>query len=388
MAQRDYYEVLGVAKTASQDEIKKAYRRMASKYHPDKNIGKEEEAEKQFKDVQAAYEVLSNEEKRRMYDQYGHDAVNGQGGAGGFGGGFGGFGGQGGNADFSDIFGDMFGDIFGSGGGGRRSSGPRAYRGEDVAYQLDISLEEAVFGTNARIKTNIRSTCDHCDGTGAEPGTSITTCDTCHGAGQVRMSQGFFSVQQPCPTCHGRGKIIKNPCKKCNGSGSEYKTQTLEVKIPTGVDTGNNIRLEGKGEAGVNGGPNGDLYVQINVRPHPIFKREGQNLHCTVPISFVTASLGGEIEVPTLDGRVNLKIPAETQTGRVFRLRGKGVRSIRGEYQGDLLCTVNIETPVKLTTEQKEILKQFGETLGEKHNPQEKGFIDRVKDFLDNLKKK
>lgn len=381
MSQRDYYEVLGVAKSASQDEIKKAYRRMASKYHPDKNIGKEEEAEIKFKEVQAAYEILSDDEKRRMYDQYGHDAVNGQGG--GFGGGGFGGGGFGGFGDMDDIFSQFFG-----GGGGARSSGPRPYKGDDIGYQLDISLEEAVFGTTSRIKTNIRSTCEHCDGSGAEPGTPITTCDTCHGAGQVRRSQGFFSVQQPCPTCHGRGKIIKEPCKVCRGAGTEYKTQTLEVKIPAGVDTGNNIRLEGKGEAGGNGGPNGDLYVQINVRPHPIFKREGQNLSCVVPISFVTATLGGEIEVPTLDGRVNLKIPAETQTGRVFRLRGKGVKSIRGDHQGDLLCTVNIETPVKLTSEQKDILKQFGETLGEKHNPQEKGWLDRVKDFFDDVKKK
>lgn len=381
MSQRDYYEILGVAKSASQDDIKKAYRKMASKYHPDKNIGKEKEAEEKFKEVQGAYDILSDEEKRRMYDQYGHDAVNGQGGAGGFGGG--GFGGFSGFGDMDDIFSQFFG-----GAGGGRSSGPRAYKGDDVGYQLDITLEEAVFGTTSRIQTNIRSTCEHCDGKGAEPGSSITTCDTCHGAGQVRRSQGFFSVQQPCPTCHGRGKIIKNPCKVCRGSGTEYKTQTLEVKIPAGVDTGNNIRLEGKGEAGGNGGPNGDLYVQINVRPHQIFKRDGQNLHCIVPISFVTAALGGEIEVPTLDGRVSLKIPAETQTGRVFRLRGKGVKSIRGDHQGDLLCTVNIETPVKLTNEQKEILKQFGETLGEKHNPQEKGWLDRVKDFFDDVKKK
>lgn len=383
MSQRDYYEVLGVSKTATQDEIKKAYRKMASKYHPDKNIGKEEEAAEKFKEVQTAYDVLSDDSKRRLYDQYGHAGVNGQ--AGGAGGG--GFGGFSAGGDFGDMFGDMFGDIFGNA-GRRGSSGPRAYRGDDVGYQLDITLEEAVFGTTSRIKTNIRSTCEHCDGTGAEPGTAISTCDTCHGAGQIRRSQGFFSVQEPCPTCHGRGKIIKTPCKVCRGAGSEYKAQTLEVKIPAGVDTGNNIRLEGKGEAGVNGGPNGDLYVQINVRPHPIFKREGQNLSCAVPISFVTAALGGEIEVPTLDGRVNLKIPTETQTGRVFRLRGKGVKSIRGDHQGDLLCTVNIETPVKLTNEQKDILKQFGETLGEKHNPQEKGWLDRVKDFFDDVKKK
>lgn len=382
MAQKDYYEVLGVAKTATADEIKKAYRKMAMKYHPDRNVDNKEEAEEKFKEVQQAYEILSDEEKRRTYDQYGHDAFNGQGNPNGFGGGgFGGF-----SGDFGDIFGDVFGDIFN--GGGRRSSGPRVYRGDDIGYNLVITLEQAVFGTTETIRVPTNVTCDHCNGSGAEPGSSVSTCETCHGAGQVRMSQGFFSVQQTCPTCHGRGKIIKDPCKKCHGQGSVHKTQTLEVKIPAGVDTGNRIRLEGKGEAGENGGPNGDLYVQIQVKSHPIFKREGQNLHCVVPISFPTAALGGEIEVPTLDGRVNLKIPAETQTGRVFRLRGKGVKAINNSSMGDLYCTVTIETPVKLTNEQKDLLKQFAATLGEKHNPQEKSWLDRVKNFFDDVKKK
>lgn len=378
MAERDYYEVLGVEKGASKDEIRKAYRRLAMKYHPDRNADKKEEAEEKFKEVQKAYEVLFDDEKRQMYDQYGHAGVNGQ--AGGFGGGAGGFGG----ADFGDIFGDMFGDIFGGGG---RSQANRAYRGEDIGYQLDITLEEAVFGTTTRISVPTTVHCHHCNGSGAAAGSEPVTCPTCHGQGQVRMSQGFFSVQQTCPDCQGRGKKITNPCTNCHGTGQERKTKTLEVKVPAGVDTGDRIRLSGEGEAGVNGGPSGDLYVQIRVKKHAIFTRDDQHLHCEVPVSFVTAALGGEIEVPTLDGRVNLKIPAETQTGRVFRLRGKGVKPVRGGAQGDLLCAIKVETPVKLSNDQKEMLRKFGETLGENHVPQQNSWLDGVKKFFDGLGK-
>lgn len=378
MAERDYYEVLGIEKGASKDEIRKAYRRLAMKYHPDRNADKKEEAEEKFKEVQKAYEVLFDDEKRQMYDQYGHAGVNGQ--AGGFGGGAGGFGG----ADFGDIFGDMFGDIFGGGG---RSQANRAYRGDDIGYQLDITLEEAVFGTTTRISVPTTVHCHHCNGSGAAAGSEPVTCPTCHGQGQVRMSQGFFSVQQTCPDCQGRGKKITNPCTNCHGTGQERKTKTLEVKVPAGVDTGDRIRLSGEGEAGVNGGPSGDLYVQIRVKNHAIFTRDDQHLHCEVPVSFVTAALGGEIEVPTLDGRVNLKIPAETQTGRIFRLRGKGVKPVRGGAQGDLLCAIKVETPVKLSSDQKEMLRKFGETLGENHVPQQNSWLDGVKKFFDGLGK-
>ncbi|NLD08422.1 MAG: molecular chaperone DnaJ [Xanthomonadaceae bacterium] len=378
MAERDYYEVLGIEKGASKDEIRKAYRRLAMKYHPDRNADKKEEAEEKFKEVQKAYEVLFDDEKRQMYDQYGHAGVNGQ--AGGFGGGAGGFGG----ADFGDIFGDMFGDIFGGGG---RSQANRAYRGDDIGYQLDITLEEAVFGTTTRISVPTTVHCHHCNGSGAAAGSEPVTCPTCHGQGQVRMSQGFFSVQQTCPDCQGRGKKITNPCTNCHGTGQERKTKTLEVKVPAGVDTGDRIRLSGEGEAGVNGGPSGDLYVQIRVKKHAIFTRDDQHLHCEVPVSFVTAALGGEIEVPTLDGRVNLKIPAETQTGRIFRLRGKGVKPVRGGAQGDLLCAIKVETPVKLSSDQKEMLRKFGETLGENHVPQQNSWLDGVKKFFDGLGK-
>ena len=381
MSERDYYEVLGVSKTATQDEIRKAYRRLAGKYHPDRNIDNKEEAEEKFKEVQKAYEVLFDEERRKMYDQFGHAGVNGQAGQGGFGGGFGGAG------DFGDIFGDMFGDIFGGRGGGGRSSGPRAYRGDDIGYQLDITLEEAVFGTTTRITVPTTVHCHHCNGSGAAEGSEPVTCTTCRGAGQVRVSQGFFSVQQTCPDCHGRGKKITNPCTHCHGSGNVKKNKTLEVKVPAGVDTGDRIRLSGEGEAGENGGPNGDLYVQIRVKKHAIFTREDENLYCEVPVSFTTAALGGEIEVPTLDGRVNLKIPAETQTDRVFRLRGKGVKPVRGGMQGDLYCSIKVETPVKLSTEQKEMLRKFGETLGENHAPKQNGWLDKAKRFFEDLGK-
>ncbi|WP_353169405.1 molecular chaperone DnaJ, partial [Providencia sp.] len=313
MAKRDFYQVLELEKNASEKDIKRAYKRLAMKYHPDRNQGNKDESEEKFKEIKEAYEVLSDEQKRAAYDQYGHAAFE-QGGMGG--------GGFGGGADFSDIFGDVFGDIFG---GGRRQQRPS--RGSDLQYNMELTLEEAVRGVTKEIRIPTLETCDVCHGNGAKPGTSADTCSTCHGMGQVHMRQGFFSVQQPCPTCHGRGKVIKDPCNKCHGHGRVERYKTLSVKIPAGVDTGDRVRLSGEGEAGENGAPAGDLFVQVHVLPHNIFERDGNNLHCEVPINFADAALGGEIEVPTLDGRVKLKIPAETQTGKIFRMKGKGVKS-------------------------------------------------------------
>lgn len=379
MAKRDFYEVLGLQKNATDQDIKRAYKRLAMKHHPDRNQGDKEQSEIKFKEIKEAYEVLSDDQKRAAYDQYGHAAFE-QGG-GGFGGGFGG------GADFSDIFGDVFGDIFG---GGRRQQRPS--RGSDLQYNMDLTLEEAVRGVTKEIRIPTLEECDVCHGSGAKPGTSADTCSTCHGMGQVHMRQGFFSVQQPCPTCHGVGKIIKDPCNKCHGQGRIERYKTLSVKIPAGVDTGDRIRLSGEGEAGERGAPAGDLFVQVHVLPHNIFERDGSNLHCEVPINFATAALGGEIEVPTLDGRVKLKIPAETQTGKVFRMKGKGVKSVRGGLQGDLMCHTVVETPVKLNEKQKELLKQFGESLGgksgEKNSPRSKSFFDGVKKFFDDLTNK
>ncbi|MEE2000212.1 MULTISPECIES: molecular chaperone DnaJ [Alkalimonas] len=375
MSKRDYYEVLGVEKGADVKDIKKAYKRLAMKYHPDRTKG-DKDLEVKFKEIQEAHEVLTDEQKRAAYDRYGHDGVDPSRGAGGFGG----------NADFGDIFGDVFGDIFG--GGGRRGQS-RAQRGSDLRYNLELSLEDAVRGKSVDIKVPTWVTCDSCDGSGAKKGTSAKTCPTCHGAGQVTMRQGFFAVQQTCPTCHGRGKIIPDPCSKCHGEGRVEKTKTLSVKIPAGVDTGDRIRLSGEGEAGMHGAPAGDLYVQVHVKEHPIFVRDGNNLYCDVPISFATAALGGEIAVPTLDGRVKLKIPAETQTEKMFRLRGKGVQSVRGGGVGDLVCKVVIETPVNLSEQQKELLRQLDATMAgdseAKHRPKSKGFFDGVKKFFDDL---
>lgn len=378
MSKRDYYEVLGVAKGADDKDIKKAYKRLAMKFHPDRTQG-DKAMEEKFKEVQEAYEVLSDEQKRAAYDRFGHAGVDPNRGAGGFGGGAGG-------ADFGDIFGDVFGDIFG--GGGRRGQS-RAQRGSDLRYNLELSLEEAVRGKSVDIKVPTMVGCDSCDGSGAKKGTSAKSCPTCHGAGQVTMRQGFFAVQQTCPTCNGRGKIIPEPCTKCHGEGRIEKTKTLSVKIPAGVDTGDRIRLTGEGEAGMHGAPAGDLYVQVHVKEHPIFVRDGNNLYCDVPLSFTTAALGGEIDVPTLDGRVKLKIPAETQTDKMFRLRGKGVQSVRGGGVGDLVCKVVIETPVNLSDKQKELLRQLDDSMagdGEaKHRPKSKGFFDGVKKFFDDL---
>ncbi|ERS90810.1 MULTISPECIES: molecular chaperone DnaJ [unclassified Halomonas] len=379
MSKRDYYEVLGVERGADTKEIKKAYRRLAQKYHPDRNPDDDSAAEK-FREVSEAYEVLSDSEKRAAYDQFGHAGVDGQAGGGGFGGA--------GAGGFSDIFGDVFGDIFGGGGGRRHPNAPQ--RGSDLRYNLELDLEDAVAGTNVDIRVPRHVECERCDGGGAEPGSSKETCPTCNGMGQVRMQQGFFAVQQTCPTCHGSGQHIKVPCHKCHGEGRVRETRTLSVKIPAGVDTGDRIRLTGEGEAGINGGPPGDLYVQVHLKPHPIFQRDGRNLQCEVPINFVDAALGGELEVPTLGGRVKLKIPPETQTGKLFRLRGKGVKPVRGGAPGDLICKVVVETPVKLNEEQKELLRQFQESLGGSnsahHSPKKSGFFDGVKKFFEDMK--
>ncbi len=373
MSKRDYYEVLGVGRDASEREIKKAYKRLAMKFHPDRNPG-DKAAEASFKEVKEAYEILTDSDKKAAYDQFGHAGVDpNRGGGGGFGG-----------ADFGDVFGDVFGDIFG---GGRRSQ-RQAARGSDLRYNLELSLEEAVRGLTKELRIPTLATCDVCDGSGSKKGSSPTTCGTCHGQGQVQMRQGFFAVQQACPTCHGRGKIIKDPCNKCHGEGRVEKSKTLSVKIPAGVDTGDRIRLAGEGEAGEFGAPSGDLYVQVTVREHAIFVRDGNNLYCEVPISFSTAALGGEIEVPTLDGKVNLKIPSETQTGRMFRLRGKGVKSVRSHAVGDLLCKVVMETPVNLSDKQKELLREFDNTItgsSKKHSPKAEGFFDGVKKFFQDL---
>ncbi|MEZ9235892.1 molecular chaperone DnaJ [Shewanella sp. 10N.286.52.A9] len=374
MSKRDYYEVLGIGRDASEREIKKAYKRLAMKFHPDRNPG-DQEAEASFKEVKEAYEILTDANKKAAYDQFGHAGVDPNRG-----------GGHGGAGDFGDIFGDVFGDIFG---GGRRGSGQRqAARGSDLRYNLELSLEEAVRGLTKELRIPTLASCDSCDGSGANKGSSATTCGTCHGQGQVQMRQGFFAVQQACPTCHGRGKIIKDPCKKCHGEGRVEKSKTLSVKIPAGVDTGDRIRLSGEGEAGEFGAPPGDLYVQVSVRDHAIFTRDGNNLYCEVPISFSKAALGGEIEVPTLDGKVNLKIPTETQTGRMFRMRGKGVKSVRSHAVGDLLCKVVMETPVNLNEKQKELLREFESTLtgeSKKHSPKAEGFFDGVKKFFHDL---
>jgi len=377
MSKRDYYEVLGVAKNASEAELKKAFKRLAMKFHPDRNPD-DAEAEEKFKEAKEAYDVLSDDQKRAAYDQFGHAGVQG---GGGFGQGFGA-----GGANFSDIFGDVFGDIFGAGRGG--GGGSRARRGADLRYNLDLTLEEAVKGTTVKIRVPSTVECDQCGGSGARKGTSVTTCTTCNGIGQVRMQQGFFSLQQTCPKCRGSGQIITDPCPNCHGQGRVQEQKTLSVKIPAGVDNGDRIRLSGEGEAGERGASPGDLYVQVSIKPHPIFERDENDLYCEVPIGFVTASLGGEMEVPTLDGRVKLKIPSETQTGKLFRLKGKGVKSVRGGLPGDLICRVVVETPVKLNAKQKELLKEFENSLSSngKHSPKESTWLDGVKKFFDDLK--
>ena len=371
MSKRDYYEVLGVNRDASEEEIKKAYRKLAMKHHPDRNPDNPK-AEDHFKEAKEAYEILSDGQKRTAYDQYGHAGVE-QGA--GMGGGFGGAG-----AGFADAFGDIFGDIFG---GGRARS--NVYRGADLQYNLEISLEDAARGTETKIRIPTQEECETCHGTGAKPGTQPTTCASCGGHGQVRMQQGFFSIQQTCPKCHGSGKIIATPCIDCHGVGRVKHHKTLSVRIPSGVDEGDRIRLSGEGEAGVNGGPTGDLYVVIHLKAHSVFQRDHNDLHCEMPISFSTAALGGEIEIPTLDGHAKIKIPAETQTDKVFRLRGKGIQGVRTHAPGDLLCHVQIETPVSLTERQKELLRELealNQEDGARHNPKAKSFMDKVKEFF------
>ncbi len=366
MPPRDYYETLGVAKNASDEEIKKAYRKLAMKHHPDRNPDNQGSEEK-FKEAKLAYEVLSDAEKRSAYDQFGHAGVNPQ--AAGFSGG-----------GFSDAFGDIFGDIFGGGGAQRRD---RVHRGADLRYNLEIGLEEAARGTDTKIRIPTLEECATCHGSGAKAGTEPTTCTSCGGHGQVRIQQGFFSVQQTCPRCGGSGKMITDPCGTCHGEGRVKKHKTLSVKIPAGVDNGDRIRLTGEGEAGVNNGPSGDLYVVIHLKEHAVFKRDGDDLHCEMPISFATAALGGEVEIPTLDGHAKIKIPAETQSGKAFRLRGKGIKGVRSHAPGDLMCHMIVETPVNLSERQRELLQEL-ESLspGRNNNPRAQSFMDKVKSFF------
>ncbi|MBT8079560.1 MAG: molecular chaperone DnaJ [Gammaproteobacteria bacterium] len=372
MAKRDYYEVLGVSKSASADDVKKAYRRLAMKHHPDRNKG-ETDSEKRFKEAKEAYEVLSDSDKRAAYDQFGHEGLQARQGGGGF------------SAEgFGDIFGDVFGDIFG---GGRRG-GAQVFRGADLGYELKLDLERAVSGDSVTIEVPTQVSCERCNGSGARKGSEPTTCSTCGGAGQVRMQQGFFSIQQTCPACKGVGTVIADPCDACHGRGRVSKTKKLSVKVPAGVEDGDRIRLSGEGEAGRNGGPPGDLYVEIRVTPHKIFEREGADLSCEVPIGIAVATLGGEVELPTLDGHVSLKIPPGTQSGKVFRLRGKGVSTVRDRRQGDLFARVVVETPVNLTDEQIRLLRKFDEMVkagGDKHNPRADGWLDTVKRFFDRI---
>jgi molecular chaperone DnaJ len=375
MAKRDYYEVLGVSRDAAEADVKKAYRRLAMKYHPDRNPNNPE-AEGHFKEAKEAYEILSDQEKRAAYDRFGHAGVQGSQGGGGFGGG----------ADaFSDIFGDVFGDIFGA---GRRGGRNQVFRGADLRYELELTLEQAVAGDSVSLEIPGQAECGRCSGKGAEPGSQPITCKTCGGVGQVRVAQGFFSIQQSCPNCGGNGSLIDKPCRECSGRGRVRRMKTLSVKVPAGVDNGDRIRLAREGEAGRNGGPPGDLYVDISVTAHPIFTREGQNLSCEVPVSFATAVLGGAVDVPTLDGNVVLKIPSETQSGSLFRLRGKGVRSVRDSGVGDLFCRVQVETPVNLSGDQKERLRAFDESLQNdvsRHNPRARSWFDGVKKFFERM---
>ena len=375
MAKRDYYEILGVARNASEDDIKKAYRKLAMKYHPDRNQGEAAKAaEEKFKEVKEAYEMLSDPQKRAAYDQYGHAGVdpNLRGGAGG-GDGF---------AGFSEAFGDIFGDIFGAPRGAR---GRQMYRGSDLSYAMEITLEEAARGKEAQIRIPSWEDCDTCRGTGAKPGTSAKTCPTCHGNGVVQMRQGFFSVQQTCPHCHGSGKIIPEPCPTCHGEGKIKRHKTLEIKIPAGIDDGMRIRSSGNGEPGRNGGPPGDLYIEVRICKHELFERDGDDLHVQVPISITTAALGGEVDVPTLDGKATIDIPEGTQHGKTFRLRGRGIKGVRSSYPGDLYAHIAVETPVKLTEHQRRLLRELDESFkkgGHKHSPNEKGWFEKARDFF------
>ena len=375
MAKRDYYDVLGVPKNATEDDIKKAYRKLAMKHHPDRNQGDTAtKAEERFKEAKEAYEMLSDPHKRAAYDQHGHAGVDpnlGGRGAEGFGG-------------FAVAFGDIFGDIF-SGGQGGRGRGQQVYRGNDLSYAMEITLDEAARGKDTQIRIPSWDNCETCKGSGAKPGTSPKTCNTCNGAGTVHMRQGFFSIQQTCPHCHGTGKIIPEPCTACSGAGKIKKQKTLEVKIPAGINEGMRIRSAGNGEPGSNGGPSGDLYIEIRVKQHDIFERDGDDLHCTAPVGLTTAALGGTIEVPTLGGNAEIDLPEGTQHGKTFRLRGKGIKGLRSSYPGDLYVHVAVETPVKLTEHQRKLLKELDESLrkgGDRHSPGEKSWADRVKDLF------
>jgi molecular chaperone DnaJ len=372
MSKRDYYEILEVSNTAADAEIKKAFRRLAMKYHPDRNPD-DAEAEARFKEAKEAFEVLSNTSKRAAYDQFGHAGVDQSVGGGGYSGG-----------GFGDAFSDIFGDIFGGGGGGRS----RVRKGADLQYNLELSLEDAVAGTTVKIRVPTLKHCTTCSGSGAKAGTTPESCSTCGGHGQVRMQQGFFSVQQTCPNCRGKGTTISDPCNSCHGAGRVKEHKSLSVEVPAGVDNGDRIRLSGEGEAGEAGASPGDLFVQIHVKPHPIFERDNADLYCEVPISIVTAALGGELEVPSLGGKLNLKIPAGTQTHKLFRMRGKGVKPVRGGPLGDLICRIVVETPVKLNAEQKELLEQFAQSMGNatKHSPNETSWIDSMKKFFEDTK--
>src|SRR5918993_975953 len=384
MAKRDYYDILGVAKDASEDDIKKAYRKQAMKHHPDRNQGKGDDksskaSEEKFKEAKEAYEMLSDPQKRAAYDRFGHAGVDPN--MGGFGRSAGaeGFGG------FADAFGDIFGDIFGAGAAGRAGGRSAVYRGADLRYSMDLTLEQAANGYATDIRVPSWETCDVCKGAGAKPGTSTKTCGTCNGAGNVRMSQGFFSIQQTCPTCRGSGKVIPEPCTHCQGAGRIKQNKVLEVSIPAGIDEGQRIRLSGKGEPGMNGGPPGDLYVEIHIKPHDVFQRDGDDLHCEVPIGFPTATLGGEIEVPTLGGKASINVSEGTQTGKTFRLRGKGIKGVRSSYAGDLYYHIVVETPMRLTEKQKKLLREFDASLaegGERHSPRSKSFVDKMKGFF------
>ena len=377
MAKRDYYDVLGVPKNATEEDIKKAYRKLAMKHHPDRNQGDgAKKAEERFKEAKEAYEMLSDPHKRAAYDQHGHAGVdpNMRGpGAEGFGG-------------FAEAFGDIFGDIFGgAAGGGRRGGGQQVYRGSDLSYAMEITLEEAALGKETQIRIPSWETCETCHGSGAKPGTSAKTCTTCNGSGNVHMRQGFFSIQQTCPQCRGSGKIIPEPCTVCNGQGKNKKTKTLEVKIPAGIAEGMRIRSAGNGEPGTNGGPPGDLYIELRVKPHEIFERDGDDLHCSVPVAMTTAALGGSVEVPTLAGKAEIDIPESTQHGKTFRLRGKGIKGVRSSYPGDLYCHISIETPVRITEHQRKLLKELDESFrksGDRHSPNAKSWTDRVKDIF------
>ena len=378
MAKRDYYEVLGVPKNASDEDIKKAYRKLAMKYHPDRNQGEgAKQAEEKFKEAKEAYEMLSDAQKRAAYDQHGHAGVDpnmgGRGGPEGFGG-------------FAEAFGDIFGDIFGGGGGARRGGGgQQVFRGSDLSYAMEITLEEAALGKETQIRIPSWETCGTCNGSGAKPGTSPKTCGTCNGSGNVHLRQGFFSIQQTCPHCRGSGKIIPEPCTTCSGAGRIKRQKTLEVKIPAGINEGMRIRSAGNGEPGTNGGPAGDLYIEIRIKAHEIFERDGDDLHCTVPVGMTTAALGGSIEVPTLGAKAEIELPEGTQHGKTFRLRGKGIKGLRSSYPGDLYCHITVETPVKLTDTQRKLLKELDESFrraGERHSPNAKSWTDRVKDLF------